>query len=298
MENLYLIISGELEVDAVLDRYREALEISPLAASTRRMYVSQARGLLAWLVLQESLPFADDPRLAWEWAVREYRGYLKAEHKAPASVNTALSAFNDFGERVLGLPPLHVSYESLPQRSPRALDAADQRRLLLALQDAKARDRAIVLLGLLAGLRVSEISALNATDVALSAKLGAVKIWHGKGDKFREVPLHPALRKALSVWLKTRESASDALFLGRDGERLGARSIGVMIAKLGRRAGIEGLTAHVLRHTFATQLIRAGTDTVLVAELMGHSSLDTTRRYSLPSAEDRAKAVEALSLDW
>jgi integrase/recombinase XerC len=148
---------------------------------------------------------------------------------------------------------------------------------------------------LLGGLRVGEIAALDVADVSLSAKLGVVKIWHGKGNKSREVPLHSEARKALSAYLLTRKGDS-ALFTGRDG-RLGTRSVGQIVVKSGKRAGIDNLTPHVLRHTFATNLIRSGTDITLVADLLGHASLDTTRRYSLPSAGDRARAVESLPTD-
>jgi len=64
-----------------------------------------------------------------------------------------------------------------------------------------------------------------------------------------------------------------------------------------RRAGLE-LSAHVLRHTFVTGLVRAGNDLALVAELAGHRRLETTRRYSLPSEADRMKAVSDLEIDF
>jgi len=64
------------------------------------------------------------------------------------------------------------------------------------------------------------------------------------------------------------------------------------------RAGLEDdVTAHVLRHTFATTLVRGGGDLVLVAELLGHARLETTRRYTRPSAEDCARALELLAVD-
>lgn len=69
-----------------------------------------------------------------------------------------------------------------------------------------------------------------------------------------------------------------------------------MITRVGAQAGVE-LSAHVLRHTFVTNLVRAGHDVVLVAELAGHRRLDTTRRYSLPSAADREAAVESLAAE-
>ena len=70
----------------------------------------------------------------------------------------------------------------------------------------------------------------------------------------------------------------------------------IFVRKLGRVAGVE-LSAHVLRHTWVTRLVRAGNDVVLVADLAGHRKLETTRRYSLPSLGDRQRAVEGLAVD-
>jgi len=83
----------------------------------------------------------------------------------------------------------------------------------------------------------------------------------------------------------------------RRGTRLSSRSVGGVVVKLGELVGIDGLTIHVLRHTFGTNLIRQGTDVVLVAELMGHRRLDTTRRYSLPTTADRVRAIEGLPVE-
>ena len=87
-----------------------------------------------------------------------------------------------------------------------------------------------------------------------------------------------------------------ALFVGRQGGRLTARSIDRVVRKIGALAGLD-LSAHVLRHTCVTNLVRAGNDLVLVAELAGHRRLETTRRYSLPSEADRQAAMEALELE-
>ena len=69
-----------------------------------------------------------------------------------------------------------------------------------------------------------------------------------------------------------------------------------MIRQLGQDANLE-LSAHVLRHTCLTNLVRGGNDLVLVAEIAGHKRLETTRRYSLPSLEDRERAMEGLHVD-
>jgi len=89
-----------------------------------------------------------------------------------------------------------------------------------------------------------------------------------------------------------------AVFLNRAGSRLSVRAADEIIAGIARAAGIEdAVTPHVLRHTFATDLARAGTDLVTVAELLGHASLDSTRIYTLPTEDDLDAAIARLTVD-
>lgn len=144
--------------------------------------------------------------------------------------------------------------------------------------------------------------ALDTGDVRLSARKGILRIY-GKGERVREIPVHPPLRKALTGWLDERPGwpgaeDSPALFLNQRGGRLSARGAHDVITGIAARAGLDDdTTARVLRHSFATTLVRGGTDLVIVAELLGHARLDTTRIYTRPSAEDRARALDLLPVD-
>ncbi len=110
------------------------------------------------------------------------------------------------------------------------------------------------------------------------------------------------MREALKAWQRDRlhhfpDHVDPALFLNLKGRRLSTRGIDLIIRQLGRDANLE-LSAHILRHTCLTNLVRRGNDLVLVAEVAGHKRLETTRRYSLPSREDREKAMEALRVEY
>lgn len=123
----------------------------------------------------------------------------------------------------------------------------------------------------------------------------------GKGNRYREVPLNASVRSVLQAWLDDRRTqfsntTEPALFLTRRGNRCSIRSVDLVIRKIAQDAGLE-LSAHTLRHTCLTNLVRNGHDLVMVAELAGHKRLDTTRRYSLPSDEDRAMAMENLKME-
>jgi site-specific recombinase XerD len=112
------------------------------------------------------------------------------------------------------------------------------------------------------------------------------------------VPLNPSCRQALTDWLRQRAAADEepALFTGPRGRRLSARAVDLVVRRVAGRARLQ-LSAHLLRHTCVTNLVRSGNDLVLVAELAGHQRLETTRRYSLPSAADRQAAMDALEIE-
>jgi len=186
-------------------------------------------------------------------------------------------------------------------------DASSQQpasfRDLRAVQACSSpRDRALALVPFYADARIAETVALDLDDVQLSARKGVLRIY-GKGQRVREIPIHPELRKVLAGWLDERPdwpaaNTGPALFLNQRSQRLSARGAHDVITGIAAPAGLEdNVTVHVLRHSFATTLVRGGTDLVIAAELLGHARLETTRAYTRPSAEDRSKAVDLLPVD-
>jgi site-specific recombinase XerD len=286
-------------IQVVVARYLADLERAPLAQRTRDAYAQHVGSYGAWLDGQAAAAALSDPR-ARDFAARDFKRYLKVEQGwKPASVNLALAAVDHFN-RFLGLGPANVKREALQQAAPRALSEVEQRALLRAAETSRPRDRAIVTLLLYTGLRLGELADLNVRDVAISARKGLVVVRSGKGDAYREVPLNRPCREVLEPLLAecvhAGQSGDEPLFVGPRGARLTPRSVDRAVRGVGGRAGLE-ISAHVLRHTCVTNLVRGGSDIVLVAELAGHRRLETTRRYSLPSAADRQAAMEALELE-
>lgn len=280
-------------------RYDEVLDRAPLAATTRRNYRAWVRRYLEWLGTRPA--GGPDPLTSpagRDWAVRDFRSTLKVSRLAPATVNLALAAV-DHLYRTLALGSPQVGREPIPQAAPRALDE-DQLRRLLRIADVAAspRDRAVVGLLGFAGLRIGEVAALDIADVSLSARHGEVTVRRGKGDRYRVVPLPPSGRQWLAGWLAVRGVEPGPLFPGPTGDAITTRSLGRAVSRLGALAGLDGLSPHVLRHTWATRLVRRGVDIVLVAELAGHARIDTTRRYALPSAADRQAAIDSAACDY
>lgn len=297
-------MSGRVEPAEAVDRYRRWLASVPLAERSKREYVRNVEAFCDWLAEVDNEGWGDDPlgdALSRDYAARDFKRFLKVERGLrPASVNLALASLDSLF-RCLGLGSPNVRREELPQAAPRALGVDEQRRLLRAAERASARDRAIVLSMLFATVRLAELVALDVGDVHTTARKGTLVIRSGKGDAFREVPLNALLRQVLDEWLEERKQLAgedeEALFVSARGTRLSPRATDSAIRKLARDAGIEA-SAHVLRHTCLTGMVRGGHDLVVVAELAGHRRLETTRRYSLPNEADRQAAVDSLEVEY
>lgn len=287
---------------AIADDYTRQLAEAPLSAQTRRTYASKVRQFLVWL---DSYATVGDPlgeRRARDWAVRDYRTHLLAVAKRePATVNNALAALDDFYTR-RGLGSAEAKRAELPEAAPRALEPRERVTFLREVERwPEPRDRALALVPFYAGARISEVVALDVDDVRMSRRIGELRLY-GKGGKVRTVPLKPQLRAALATWIEQRAAwpgaDSAALFLNRSGERLSATGASEIITEVTAAARFEDpATAHVLRHTFSTTLVRAGTDLVTVAELLGHSRVETVRVYSRPTKADKIVALEHLTVD-
>lgn len=152
-----------------------------------------------------------------------------------------------------------------------------------------ARDVAVLTLLYGCGLRISEALGLTGADIPLPEVLRI----RGKGDKERVVPVLPAARHAVQVYVDLCPFPFDAnspLFRGVRGGPLGARAIQAVTAKVRMQLGLPAsATPHAMRHSFATHLLSAGGDLRAIQELLGHASLSTTQAYT---AVDTARLME------
>lgn len=159
------------------------------------------------------------------------------------------------------------------------------------------RDIALITLMLNTGPRISEVAALDIDDLIIADRSGSLKVRLGKGGKSRTVPLNSDTRKVLRDYMNGRTKVP--LFLSQRGKvtnRLTASGIRQVIDQYAYLAKLPELYRHALRHTFARNLLKTGEGLEIVAEILGHKSLNTTRVYTQPSERDKANAVEKLSL--
>jgi len=164
---------------------------------------------------------------------------------------------------------------------------------------ADLRDRAIVELLYGSGLRVSELASLNVDSI--DSQTRTIRIT-GKGSKERIVPVGSAAFAAVERWLAVRTKVVSgrhgpdplALFLNRSGGRLSVRTIERMVLRRGIATGArELLHPHALRHSFATHLLNDGADLRVIQELLGHSSLATTQRYTHVSIDGLSRVYDS-----
>ncbi len=225
-----------------LTAYSAWLDRQPLAAKTRLAYRLQVHQYGAYLA--QCPPTADDPLrtpFARDYAVRDYKTYLKTERQAkPTSVNLALAAIGHL-HQFIGNDRPQVQRENLPAQAPRALKPEEQKVFLRAVERTPSlRDQAIAHLLFYTALRLGECAALNLDDVRVSARKGMVIIRSGKGDTYREVPLNAEVREVLKVWLKERAKSfshtlDPAFFLNLKGKRLSPRAIDLIIRQMAYR---------------------------------------------------------------
>ena len=215
-----------------------------------------------------------------------YIDHLRYRRLSPKTINCHLDSIRGFynylieEEQVAIINPVKHGYAlRLSQPLPRYLREEEVNRFLKAVQ--KRRDRAIFLLMLRCGLRVEEVAKLALTDLDLRRSQMLV---HGKGAKERIVYISDDTYIALVKYLETRKWArAKKVFLVEKGtfkgKPISVRGIQKRMEYYARKAGLS-ISCHRLRHTMATQLLNAEADLVTIQDLLGHSRIKTTQRYS------------------
>jgi integrase/recombinase XerC len=240
-------------------------------------------------------------------SIRAFLGDLQKRGISRASAARKLAAIRTFSRylRREGVleddPSALVGTPKREQRLPAHLGEGEMVRLLEMPDTAHPlgrRDRAILELFYASGLRLSELVGLNVDDVNLSSRVVRVM---GKGRKERLVPFNGSTEAALRAWLKDWEAyaaqppakkrgqspfsrqkkVTVPIFLNYAGGRLSTRSVDRLVRKYVAACSTRfGISPHALRHSFATHLLQRGADLRAIQELLGHSRLSTTQRYT------------------
>lgn len=305
----------EGEVLHYITNYEAWLRLSK-REKTAKTYLGEVRMFAEWWEGVYGKPF--DPQEVISLDTSDYKQYLTTVAKGKQgkrlsmiTVNKKLEALRSYfhflmnEDKSLDKSPMeHIKTQrihSATMAEPRWLDRNEKNRFLRTIEsigekksNQKIRNKAICYLMLMAGLRVSEVVSLRFDDIELNR--GLLTVQDGKGGKMRRVTISKEIIKAVQDWYEVRgEQPTDAVFVSQKRTPLTVQGVEDFFKKLKEEAHIEELTPHVLRHTFCHDLIEKGYPISLVADLAGHSDLNTTRLYTKSSEEERRNAVESLS---
>ena len=266
-----------------LDQFQEYLHREEKSALTVEKYLRDVRRFLGWL---------EDKRLE-KACVLDYKSLLM-EHYTVTSVNSILSSVNAYLD-FIGRRDCHVKTVKQQRRAflpeERVLSRAEYERLLVA---AKAKPRLCLLMQTICstGIRVSEHRFVTVE----AARVGYAEV-RLKG-KCRTVFLPKKLCRALLKYAREREIRSGSIFVTAAGNPLNRCNIWAEMKKLCATAGVrrEKVFPHNLRHLFARIYYGLEKDIVRLADILGHSSINTTRIYTMESGRTHQKQIEKLSL--
>ncbi len=214
---------------------------------------------------------------------------LSAQNRHAKSMARYLSSWRQFfsylveRQLIKSNPCLGIKPPKAPRHLPKALSMEKTGALLDNVAEENTldiRDKAIFELMYSSGLRLSELSGLNLTDINLDE--GFVQVL-GKGNKQRVVPVGQSAIEAITQYLPVRTASDEqqAIFTSKNGARLSNRQIQNRLNRWSIRAETDRhITPHMLRHSFASHMLQESGDLRAVQELLGHSNLSTTQIYT------------------
>jgi site-specific recombinase XerD len=236
--------------------------------------------------------------------IREFEEYMKALPNARSGVpgltdstiarrRAAISSFYEYLRTMTDHGLVNPTHSRLRRKQKahkldlngKAVDDSTLDSLLNGIDNA--RDRALFLLFLASGLRLSEVHQLDVASIEEAVEEqedGCVQRWGtghvvGKGSKPRQFVFDRSAVDAIAAYLDTRHDDNPALFLSERKQRMSKRAIQDTLARWCRKLGLKHIHVHQLRHSFATRLANANIDSMVLRDLMGHSNFSTTTKY-------------------
>ena len=266
--------------------YGRYLKQEERTLATLEKYLRDVRAFALWL----------DGEAVTKEAVTGWKERLLVERRAPSTVNTALSALNGLF-RFLGWEGCRARFVKVQRRlfrdPARELTRPDYERLIATARELGKERLALVMETICAtGVRVSELRYLTVEAVQRGRAEISLK------GKVRVILIPTKLARKLLKYAKKNKTASGEIFLTGNGKSLSRRQIWTEMKRLCKYADVEPsrVFPHNLRHLFATAYYRAYKDIAKLADVLGHSSIETTRIYLISTGAEHARALERLRL--
>ncbi|WMI64797.1 tyrosine-type recombinase/integrase [Aestuariibaculum sp. YM273] len=253
------------------DSYLQKLELKKYANNTVKTYVSCFESFINYYNDQDINTLDEND-------IRNYLEYLIKTERSDSYINQAVNSIKFYYETVLGLPNRFYSIER-PRKSKKLPVVLSKPEVLSIISNANnLKHKCIISLLYSAGLRRSELLNLKLTDI--ESKRMLIKVRDAKGNKDRYTILSEKVLKDLREYYK-QYRPTNYLFEGQNKDQYSANSVGKVVSNTAKQAGVKiPVTAHTLRHSFATHLLEAGTDIRYIQLLLGHNSTKTTEIYT------------------
>jgi site-specific recombinase XerD len=275
-------------MNTCIEQMKQDLAFAKYDKGTQSAYVKTAQGLLAHFERPVEEIERDD--------LRTYVAHLQAQGRSASWMKMKLAALVFLFTKTLGRPT-DVSFIKFPKQYsplPTVLSLSEVDAFLQALRHPMYRAIAMVAYG--TGLRIDEVLSLEVKDI--DGSRGVLRVRHGKGDRAREVKLSAGLYQSLrDYWARERPRLPYLFASRRTGRPPAPGAVRSAFAMAAEQAGInKRVRPHVLRHSYATHLLDAGTDVRIIQALLGHRSLQTTMRYTRVSTALVQKTPSPLEL--
>ena len=297
----------------LLQDYRDYLYDQDKSEQTIKAYMADLSSFSRWF--QQTTAESLNLENVTPMEIIDYRNAMLDWGKKPSTINRSLISISSFcqwaqqNDLILSNPAEGIRSVAEEPLAPRALERKEQLGLLRAVRRSRnLRDLAIITMLLHTGMRVGELCNLRVSDIRISTNSNMVTVREGKGTKRRNIPLNSTVIGILRDYLKSfNDNAKVTLIAGSDPERgrflfygqkrmpLTDRGIRYIIKKYAYEAKIDHLSPHVFRHTCAKNLIDAGQPIDRVAKILGHSNINTTSIYTIPTERDLHTTMESIS---
>lgn len=290
-------------LDKLLNDFKEKMVIEDISDNTIKNYASDIKNFYKWY---REIDFSENIEKVTYYHLNAYKDYLiHNQRKKASSINRNIQSLRNFflfmtSQKYLKKNPSEkIKFlRQIKRTQPQALTKKDIHKLLSVTSHSshgtQKRNYAIIQLLLQTGIRVGEIVNLEIRDLTLYDRSGEVRVVNAKGGKERTIPLNNYARKALRNYLEEKKlDERRAVFLSKQNKKMTVRAVQKVISSLADKIGIENMSPHTFRHTFAINYLRSNPECLVeLSALLGHESLDTTSIYTVASKERLANTVE------
>ena len=300
-------------MDELLQDYRDYLYDQDKSEQTIKAYMADLSSFSRWLQQMTKEPLKLENVAPMD--IIDYRNAMLDWDKKPSTINRSLISISSFcqwaqhHDLIPNNPAEGIRSVAEEPLAPRALERKEQLALLRAVRRSEnLRDLAIITMLLHTGMRVGELCNLRVSDIRITTHSNMVTVREGKGTKRRNIPLNSAVIAVLKDYLKSFDSNGEVtliagssperdrfLFYGQKRMPLTDRGVRYIIKKYAYQSKIDNLSPHVFRHTCAKNLIDAGQSIDRVAKILGHSNVNTTSIYTIPTERDLHITMESIS---